>query len=324
MRRLTAVLLALGLAGPALAEDCTAGAGRLAFAATDTALSAGQRTALDVPGGWTLTFDPVASGWDVQLRDWNGLDLSAGGVPRFGIDPRALHGWHFRNAANSGPNTGDVNAPQVLRQFLFDPRLAGTAGLKPSGGAAPAPDPEQGRARIEITEMALTPVGQGARAGFLSARVDICLNWPDPSRADPLAALVACGLDLARWSPAATLDPPGLVGGFGTGPAADAALIVTGRATGQIALALCLDGSDLRLVPDDGTLVAGGLLARAEVLRSLPGDHGALGYYGEPDWPNPEGEVIVIERIEKSIDLVFRKGGDWQAQRVYGLVTDEK
>ena len=36
-----------------------------------------------------------------------------------GTNHRLLEGWHFRNQANTGPNEGDVNAPQREREFDF-------------------------------------------------------------------------------------------------------------------------------------------------------------------------------------------------------------
>ena len=38
-------------------------------------------------------------------------------------NPRYVEGWHFRNASNTGPNDGSVNAPQETREFIFSPEV---------------------------------------------------------------------------------------------------------------------------------------------------------------------------------------------------------
>jgi hypothetical protein len=48
------------------------------------------------------------------------IDYAAVATPPFrGMNPRYIEGWHFRNQRNTGPNLGDVNAPQEEREFQF-------------------------------------------------------------------------------------------------------------------------------------------------------------------------------------------------------------
>jgi len=74
---------------------------------------------MSVGSDWTLVLEPDRYGWVGRLLGADGVDLSRITPPLHGPNPRELHGWHFRNSANTGPNKGDVNAPQRLRRFLF-------------------------------------------------------------------------------------------------------------------------------------------------------------------------------------------------------------
>lgn len=65
-------------------------------------------------------------GWWITLRNKteNGCRTGpeyAGPVtpPFYGVNELSVLGWHFRNADNTGPNDGSVNAPQEIRQFRF-------------------------------------------------------------------------------------------------------------------------------------------------------------------------------------------------------------
>lgn len=58
-------------------------------------------------------------GWRIAVLDEFDKDVIPNTPIRGLADPRELYGWHFRNAANTGPNLGDVNAPQQERRFVF-------------------------------------------------------------------------------------------------------------------------------------------------------------------------------------------------------------
>lgn len=133
----------------AMAQSCEPAADRSA-----TVLSrevAGNRDFneyLDGPG-WTFQLKRAPHGWDVRLLDEDGLDLTQMTPPLRGApNPRELYGWHFRNAANTGSNTGDVNAPQKLRLFGFDPALSGTGGYRPNGAGGVDPQNQPGRGAL--------------------------------------------------------------------------------------------------------------------------------------------------------------------------------
>ena len=206
------------------APDCPDTPGRAAFTLAGLALTAGDRVALDLPPGWQLTFEPAPFGWDLRVHDGPGprrIDLSQTTPPHTGPNPRDLYGWHFRDAANAGPNLGDVNAPQHRRDFYFAPGLAGTGGYKPSDGQSLAPDPDAGRGTVWLHDIALSPPGDGDQARMLGVTVDICLTWPRnvpvrPIVAAELEGFAGCGLDSARLEPGRNAGAAGSVAAIST------------------------------------------------------------------------------------------------------------
>lgn len=65
---------------------------------------------------------PSRFGWIIQVVESQSSDrdYSAIATPPFrGINALQVKGWHFRNAENSGPNNGSLNAPQEVREFCF-------------------------------------------------------------------------------------------------------------------------------------------------------------------------------------------------------------
>jgi len=328
-RALPSALALPALTGAAAAQECLAAPGHDSFTATGIVLADGRESVLSLPPGWTLTFEPAPAGWSIRIRDRGGLDLSALTSPRFGPDPRDLFGWHFRNAANSGPNAGDVNAPQLVRDIRFEPGLAGTAGIKPSDGSlGPVGAAGAGAGWFRLSDLVLTPPEPGRQAALLGVRVDACLTWRRDSVApDPLAEwreqMGACGLDPDAWEPRATLLPALLAGDVDGDGSLDIVAMLDDRASGRAAVAVCRAGTRLTLIGEDDPAIPAGLLPRVEAWRLLPRDHGPTGYVGEPPWPQADGDVIALERIEKSLDLLFMAGGAWRGLRIFRLVTDE-
>ena len=89
-------------------------------------------------------------------------------------------GWHFRNADNTAPNDGSVNAPQELRQFIFSPVVG--RGADYGGSATGTEDVEAvrsyGTGWLLIEAYRLTPPAAGDRAGFEFLEFAACLTWP--------------------------------------------------------------------------------------------------------------------------------------------------
>jgi hypothetical protein len=170
--RLGFLLVLWGLAGPALALDCPSEDGR------QTALLEGEVAGQDsfsVPFGpdWTLMLTPVGDGWHLSVQDSAMFDLSWATPPLHGPNPKHLVGWHFRNADNTGPNTGEVNAPQGLRGFEFFTNGFDT-GIEQG---FPARDPEAG-GTLEILDYGLADLLPGQTPRMVYLKFKVCLNWP--------------------------------------------------------------------------------------------------------------------------------------------------
>lgn len=307
------------------AEVCEPNAHTDAFHVERLELAAGQGATIAMPPGWVLAFKPAPHGWLARVRDGNGLDLSQITPPLHGPNSRDLFGWHFRNAANTGPNTGDVNAPQHVRDLLFAPALVGTGGYKSSDGGL-SPGGDIAVARLVLSDLRLTPPTPGETAAFTGVTVEACIRWPREavrtvSAGGVVPALADCGLDLSVWQSQATLEPATLSGDLdGDGTDEVAAMVVDGR-SGESAIAVCRSG-EITMLAEDGPGLPDGLLPSVEQWRIVPRDHGSFGYVDEPPWPTADGDLIALERIEKSLDLVYLSQGNWRSLRIFGVVTE--
>ena len=123
------------------------------------------------------------SGWflSVSVKGRESEDLSRLTPPwHFVPNAREIEGWHFRNAANTGPNDGSVNAPQELREFIFSPEVG--SSIEYNGSATSAEDVAKvrsfGRGWLFIERYTLTPPRQRERAGFESLKFTACLTSP--------------------------------------------------------------------------------------------------------------------------------------------------
>jgi hypothetical protein len=172
-----------GLAqGDRAAPDCAAEPGRRAERISGEVVKGSTFSEL-TPGGWILRLVPTAEGWflRVAIKGRETEDLSQL-TPPFHFVPNVLEikGWHFRNAADTGPNDGSVNAPQELREFIFSPDVG--RRLESDDRAINAEDVAKvrsfGRAWLFIEGFVLTPPRQGERAGFESVTFSACLTSP--------------------------------------------------------------------------------------------------------------------------------------------------
>ena len=135
------------------------------------------------PAGWILRLVPGQGGWflEITMAGREAEDLSRLTPPwHFVPNPREIEGWHFRNADNTGPNDGSVNAPQQLREFIFSPQVG--RGIEYNGSATTGEDVARvrafGRGSFFIEAYRLTPPKQGERAAFESIMFSACLTWP--------------------------------------------------------------------------------------------------------------------------------------------------
>lgn len=155
-------------------------------------------------GAQAFALIPTAHGWRIEIRDTGGLELPVFAPPLRPVETNPLNiaGWHFRNRANTGPNTGDVNAPQHLRRFSFG-----------SMAVQPATEGFGGLGELVISDFTLTPPAPAQRAVMTSLAFSVCLVWQgggdklDPIVvADPgvafdgvVSAMIGCGLDTAIY-----------------------------------------------------------------------------------------------------------------------------
>ncbi len=269
--------------------------------------------------GYALALLPAPHGWDLRVLDKAGTDLSQLTPPLHGPNPRDIYGWHFRNADNTAPNDGSVNAPQDLRLFVFSPGFSGTAGIKPSGEITPGDVADsEGRGWLKILDFGLSDLDPGQKARMTYVKFIACLTWPTsldgltPPDADNVITeeLVeqfgACGLteDLA-------LDPylntASLGGDFDGDGALDIAAPITRTEDGKRAIAICRAGTWLDIVGLDGEM--GELVPAYFDHIDWWGLHPAdtpvgTGATGEPV-PTLHGDGIVIGKEESSSALFF-------------------
>jgi len=337
------------MAGAAAGQDCQPSVQRHAVSlGTDhpVQIMTGQRYAQDFGPGWVFALEPVDHGWSVRVYEDDSpdaVDLTALTPPyRLAPNPRDILGWHFRNADNTGPNRGEVNAPQERRTFFISPELAGTGGFKPSADpdspSLPAPDPQtDGLGWLEIQDYGLADLEPGQKARMVYLAFEGCLVWPKTEEEIRHAADLAsprytsedvetfgsCGLDLSQWDLNAAILPRLLGGDFDGDGSLDEAAQIRRKSDGARAIALCRAGTWLDIIGGDAEPGAGlrnGYIAQMEAWRLLPPDHGSLGYVGEPAWPDAAGDVLALERIEKELWLLYWAGGGWRSQQVYRFV----
>ena len=154
----------------------------------------GQALELPLSGGLVFRLAPDAYGWTMGVIAAGRPDEDFAGIatpPYHGINARYLEGWHFRNHANTGPNAGDVNAPQDERDFAFvlsanDYARASRTLEALLWGARPEAERQQpmetlervsrGRGRLRVTGSSLGNLLPGAHAWFewLSFDVELC------------------------------------------------------------------------------------------------------------------------------------------------------
>ena len=137
-------------------------------------------------------------GWKVGVFAADSTANFAGIVtpPFHGPNPLDIEAWHFRNADNTGPNRGDVPAPQAEREFEFvltspDYRVAASAldvVLWPGERSQAAQDSAQavwdalrrGTGVLKVTGMELGGLAEGGRPWFESMRFEVELQLPAP------------------------------------------------------------------------------------------------------------------------------------------------
>lgn len=292
-----------------------------------------------MPNGWVITLLNQPAGWSFRLYAQapgaESVDLSAITPPFRGPNTRDLFGWHFRNADNTGPNQGDVNAPQRLRPFEFSEGLIGTGGFKPPPGP-PHGEAERpahaGRGWLEILDFGLADLNVGDRARMNYVKLRGCLTWPksvaeasayrdrtELAYAPEMAEIMGrCGLDLDRYRLAAQVAPRALAGDFDGEGAHDEVVQVTDQRTGLADLAICRAGTWHTVVSGLSNDAAfKHTVAALERWQLVGGDFADSGTDRPASWPAATGDVLVLERIEKALYLVYFSDGTFGVQKVF-------
>lgn len=333
------VAFAVLLSGEALAQNCEPTPERHAVrilgtnpagALTDRELPyvAGDRSFFRrLDNGWVFALLRAENGWSIRLYENNNtdqaLDLTAltpplGGVP----NPRDIFGWHFRNADNTGPNQGDVNAPQALRAFVITPSME--AG------------PDNGIGWLQILDFGLAGLEPGTRARMNYLEFDACLTWPrseaERDRLLDLASLhftpedreifEACGLDLAAYALDARYLPRTREGDIDGDGAGDEVAQIRQVADDKRGLALCRAGTWLHLIGFDQALgdMQPGYLDQVEEWQWITPDGTPPRYLTGMELPQGDGGLLVLERVEKEVVILFWRDGALRAERLYHLV----
>tara|TARA_R110002126_G_scaffold70458_5_gene177305 strand:- start:2816 stop:3805 length:990 start_codon:yes stop_codon:yes gene_type:complete len=315
--------LAAALPGTAHADACTPTATH--YAATVSGEVAGQHQySADLGHDWTLHLAPAPHGWDIQVLDATGYNLALATLPVHGdTNPRLLYGWHFRNAANTGPNQGDVNAPQTMRRFMLnDPRGGAFRGM--------------GVGWLNVRDYGLAGLEPGERARMVYLSFNACVMIPkteeerirDENLISPvyldeeLELIRTCGLDLA-WRPEAWVMPRLLGGDFDADDAHDYAVPVIREADGQHGIAVCRAGTWTSVFGPDaippGSDLAPGYFNQVEAWSVGPRAD-LPQYFGDTGLPAGPGDVITIERIEKSAYSLYWDGAGFRSHHHYTMV----
>lgn len=295
-------------------------------------------------GPYVVTLTPVSHGWEIGVREAGGEAIPVLALPLRPVEtnPVFIAGWHFRNQDNTGPNTGDVNAPQAIRSFTFGAlaveAFANPDLLGPAPGVAPPPAPEgSGHGQLMIENYGLADLSPGERARMVYMKFSGCLEWnagPDLMQTaetgvalqEAASIMENCGLPAAvyrlsdrmaggregRQTPYLTPDMDG-------DGADDFVAAIERLSDGAPGLAVCLAGSRrLVLAGYDGRI----------------GRHLEPGYFGRVDWwtihsgavfqsgaegPPPvlRGDAILIGKDDSSSALMYldadlRPASYWQ------------
>lgn len=329
MRRIrplpAALLLATALAasGASATQSCGGDLG-WADASISGSVRAGETFRYDA---LSLAFAlvPTPYGWRVQMFDRHGVGMPVFAPPLRPVETNPLNiaGWHFRNLANSGPNMGDVNAPQHLRRFSF-----GVLAAEGLGGQAPPGLTVSGLGELRISDFTLTPPEPGERASMISLDFSACLIWQggaerlDPMTvADPgvafenvVSGLIGCGLDTGQFKASDRMSQgreggqsPYLKPDLDGDNIPDLVVPLTRRSDQAPGLAICLLG--------DETLILAGFKGR--IGRHLdPAFFGRADYWaihrgpvyqGADEGPPPalRGDALIFGKEDASSVLVY-------------------
>lgn len=142
-------------------------------------VSRGERLSRRFGAGLTLVLEPIEHGWEIVVRDDRPSENIARLTPPFHFvpNPRYIEGWHFRNAGNTGPNDGSVNAPQQERNFIFSVEVGRSIDYPPAPEQVAALR-EGGQGHLVIKSYELNAPLRGQRAVMTHLVFSVLLSWP--------------------------------------------------------------------------------------------------------------------------------------------------
>jgi len=310
--------------------SCGGEPGWASFAITDT-IGRRDQSVYDF-GGRTFTLNPIEFGWRIGMLDHERTEIPMFAAPLRPVEtnPLNISGWHFRNQENSGPNTGDINAPQLERRFTFG-TMASDPSINPEVIASGNPaEGFGGIGVLSIVDFGLTPPEQGTRAAFTSLSFSVCLIWQGGGeRLDPIvdadpgvafdavvATMRGCGMDTSVFKLSDRMSKgregaqrPYLEPDMDGDNIPDLVVPVFRRNDAAPGLAICLIGTE--------TLVMVGLSGRI-------GKHLDPAYFNSADWwqvhqgqvypsseegppPRLSSDAIVLGKEDSSSVIVFLK-----------------
>ena len=147
---------------------------------------AGERFEKPFGGRFRFILEPIPAGWTIVVREeGRDEDLSRLTPPFHGTpNPRDIEGWHFRNADNTGPNEPgpkNVNAPGVVRKFIFSPDVGKTIDGS-SAGRSPTPEEIEavrrfGSGTLRIVDYRVSNLKPGREARFEWMKFGVRIMW---------------------------------------------------------------------------------------------------------------------------------------------------
>jgi len=324
---LAALIAAVAAAAPAAAQaqalSCDSTDERTAYFISGEV--AGQRAWVqELPTGWVFALMPAEFGFDIRVFSGSigaegTVDLSAITPPYYTPNPRELYGWHFRNADNTGPNRGEVNAPQELRFFAFSPALEGTGGFRPPDQeVAPEPSPDDGRGWLRFVDYGLADLDPGETARLVYLNFTACLIWPrayDPPPPEPIGfedadieRIYACGLN-ASLRPDPWLQPPLFEIDVDLDGAWDFAMPIERIADGKRGIAICRAGTWLDVIGLEGDMgeLTPAYFENVDWWAANPAGPIGQGAGGEPP-PVAAGDTITVGKEGASSVLIYFDG----------------
>jgi hypothetical protein len=158
----------------------------------------GERFSRAISGSLRFLLDPdPTDGWRIEVV---GADSTRDYVwvvtpPYRGVNDAVIQAWHFRNAENSGPNDGSVNAPRDKRGFSFVTRApdlakcaeavdrllwaAGNSDASLDSAQAVLDDVTHGEGMLTIGDMKLGGLGPGLDPWIESMHFAVELDLPE-------------------------------------------------------------------------------------------------------------------------------------------------